>query len=156
MCRQFNLMQILRDLRELTPNQRNAVLACFLGWTLDAFDFFIIVFVLNDIAKEFKTDFPAVTATLFLTLAMRPLGAFKFGIAADRFGPADINDRYSERLGACHHSGHRGDNRSGRDSFRSRATGREIRRSISVQFVSIRNGSAQRKKHSNSTAGEIP
>jgi MFS transporter, SHS family, lactate transporter len=79
-------MQILSDLSDLTPNQRNAVLACFLGWTLDAFDFFIIVFVLKDIAKEFKVDIPSVTATLFLTLAMRPLGAFLFGIVADRFG----------------------------------------------------------------------
>src|ERR1700738_3012215 len=79
-------MQILSDLRDLTPNQRNAVLASFLGWTLDAFDFFIIVFVLKDIAKEFKADIPSVTATLFFTLAMRPLGAFLFGIMADRFG----------------------------------------------------------------------
>jgi SHS family lactate transporter-like MFS transporter len=79
-------MSILRDLRDLTPNQRNAVLASFLGWTLDAFDFFIIVFVLKDIAKEFKVDIPSVTATLFITLAMRPLGAFLFGIMADRFG----------------------------------------------------------------------
>jgi MFS transporter, SHS family, lactate transporter len=79
-------MQILSDLRDLTPNQRNAVLASFLGWTLDAFDFFIIVFVLKDIAKEFKADIPSVTATLFLTLAMRPLGALLFGILADRFG----------------------------------------------------------------------
>jgi SHS family lactate transporter-like MFS transporter len=79
-------MQILRDLRDLTSTQRNAVLASFLGWTLDAFDFFIIVFVLKDIAKEFKADIPAVTATLFLTLAMRPVGAFLFGMVADRFG----------------------------------------------------------------------
>jgi SHS family lactate transporter-like MFS transporter len=79
-------MPILSDLRKLTPNQRNAVLASFLGWTLDAFDFFIIVFVLKDIAKEFKADIPSVTATLFVTLAMRPLGAFLFGIVADRFG----------------------------------------------------------------------
>jgi SHS family lactate transporter-like MFS transporter len=73
-------------LKGLTPTQRNAVLASFLGWTLDSFDFFIIVFVLRDIAIEFKTDIPSVTATLFVTLAMRPLGAFLFGIAADRFG----------------------------------------------------------------------
>ena len=79
-------MPILGELRDLTPNQRNAVLASFLGWTLDAFDFFIIVFVLKDIAKEFKADIPSVTATLFLTLAMRPLGAFLFGMMADRFG----------------------------------------------------------------------
>jgi MFS transporter, SHS family, lactate transporter len=79
-------MQVLSDLRDLTANQRNAVLASFLGWTLDAFDFFIIVFVLKDIAAEFKADIPAVTATLFLTLAMRPVGAFLFGMVADRFG----------------------------------------------------------------------
>jgi MFS transporter, SHS family, lactate transporter len=79
-------MASLRDLKDLTPNQRKVVLACFLGWTLDAFDFFIIVFVLKDIAKEFNTDIPSVTATLFLTLAMRPLGAFLFGMVADRFG----------------------------------------------------------------------
>ena len=79
-------MSILNDLQELTPNQRNVVVATFLGWTLDSFDFFIIVFVFKDIAKEFNTDIPSVTATLFLTLAMRPLGAFIFGILADRFG----------------------------------------------------------------------
>jgi SHS family lactate transporter-like MFS transporter len=79
-------MSILNDLKALTPNQRNAVIATFLGWTLDAFDFFIIVFVFKDIAKEFNTDIPSVTATLFLTLAMRPLGALIFGMAADRFG----------------------------------------------------------------------
>src|SRR5271166_1248618 len=79
-------MSILNDLQALTPNQRNVVVATFLGWTLDAFDFFIIVFVFKDIAKEFNTDIPSVTATLFLTLAMRPLGAFIFGILADRFG----------------------------------------------------------------------
>ena len=79
-------MSYLNALKELTPNQRNVVLSCFLGWTLDSFDFFIIVFVFRDIANEFKRDIPAVTATLFVTLAMRPLGAFLFGIAADRFG----------------------------------------------------------------------
>src|SRR5208337_2442166 len=79
-------MSTLNELKELTPNQRNVVLSCFLGWTLDSFDFFIIVFVFRDIANEFKTDIPSVTATLFVTLAMRPLGAFLFGIAADRFG----------------------------------------------------------------------
>jgi SHS family lactate transporter-like MFS transporter len=87
LCRQIkDSMSILSDLEVLTPNQRNTVVATFLGWTLDAFDFFIIVFVFKDIAKEFNTDIPSVTATLFLTLAMRPVGAFFFGILADRFG----------------------------------------------------------------------
>jgi SHS family lactate transporter-like MFS transporter len=79
-------MSSLDALKELTPNQRNVVVATFLGWTLDSFDFFIIVFVFRDIAYEFNTDIPSVTATLFVTLAMRPLGAFLFGILADRFG----------------------------------------------------------------------
>jgi MFS transporter, SHS family, lactate transporter len=79
-------MSSLSALKELTPNQRNVVLASFLGWTLDSFDFFIVVFVFRDIANEFKTDIPSVTAILFFTLAMRPLGAFLFGIVADKYG----------------------------------------------------------------------
>ena len=58
----------------------------FLGWTLDAFDFFLMVFVLTDIAKEFHTDVTQVTVAILLTLAMRPIGAFLFGRAADRWG----------------------------------------------------------------------
>ena len=79
-------MSALDDLRSLTPQQRNTVIASFLGWTLDAFDFFILVFVLKSIAEEFKTDVPAVSVALFLTLAMRPVGALIFGFAADKFG----------------------------------------------------------------------
>jgi SHS family lactate transporter-like MFS transporter len=69
-----------------TREQRNVTIAAYLGWTLDAFDFFILVFVLKAIADEFKTDVPAVSVALFLTLAMRPLGALIFGFAADKFG----------------------------------------------------------------------
>ena len=79
-------MSALADLRALSPTQRNTVIASYLGWTLDAFDFFILVFVLKDIAAEFHTDVSAVSIALFLTLAMRPLGALIFGLAADRFG----------------------------------------------------------------------
>ena len=79
-------MNFLEQLKTLTPQQRSVVTACFLGWTLDAFDFFILVFVIKDIAKEFGTDIKAVTFTIFLTLAMRPLGAFIFGFIADRYG----------------------------------------------------------------------
>jgi MFS transporter, SHS family, lactate transporter len=57
-----------------------------LGWTLDAFDFFLLVFVLKDIAAEFNTDISNVTLAILLTLAMRPIGAFLFGRAADRWG----------------------------------------------------------------------
>jgi SHS family lactate transporter-like MFS transporter len=79
-------MSAFADLRSLTPSQRNTVIASFLGWTLDAFDFFILVFVLKAIAEEFKTDVSAVSIALFLTLAMRPVGALIFGFAADKFG----------------------------------------------------------------------
>lgn len=79
-------MSVLADLRGLTPQQRNTIIASYLGWTLDAFDFFILVFVLNDIAKEFNTDVSAVSVAVFLTLAMRPLGALLFGLAAEKFG----------------------------------------------------------------------
>jgi SHS family lactate transporter-like MFS transporter len=67
-------------------NQRNAVLAGFLGWTLDAFDFFILTLVVDDIAKSFGRPRPDVAFALTVTLAMRPLGAIVFGIMADRLG----------------------------------------------------------------------
>ncbi|WFU04067.1 MFS transporter [Rhizobium sp. CB3171] len=79
-------MSALDSLRSLSPQQRNTVIAAYLGWTLDAFDFFILVFVLKYIAEEFHTDVPAVSVAIFLTLAMRALGALIFGLAADRFG----------------------------------------------------------------------
>jgi MFS transporter, SHS family, lactate transporter len=69
-----------------TTEQRHVVAASFLGWTLDAFDFFLLVFVLKDIAQEFNTDVTQVTVAILLTLAMRPVGAFLFGRAADRWG----------------------------------------------------------------------
>ena len=70
--------------------QKSVVLATFLGWTLDAFDFFLLVFVLKDIAQEFGTGISDVTIAILLTLAMRPLGAFLFGRAADRYGRRPI------------------------------------------------------------------
>jgi SHS family lactate transporter-like MFS transporter len=70
--------------------QRHTVAACFLSWTLDAFDFFIMVFVLADIAKEFGTGMTAVTIAITLTLAARPLGALLFGYLADRIGRRDV------------------------------------------------------------------
>jgi SHS family lactate transporter-like MFS transporter len=67
-------------------DHRAAVFAGFLGWTLDAFDFFIVVFTLTAIAKEFgKTD-AELALTLTVTLAFRPVGAFIFGLIADRYG----------------------------------------------------------------------
>jgi SHS family lactate transporter-like MFS transporter len=69
-----------------TSEQKHVVAASFLGWSLDAFDFFLLVFVLKDIAQEFGTDISNVTLAILLTLAMRPIGAFLFGRAADRWG----------------------------------------------------------------------
>jgi SHS family lactate transporter-like MFS transporter len=69
-----------------TSEQKHVVAASFLGWSLDAFDFFLLVFVLKDIAEEFHTDISNVTIAILLTLAMRPIGAFIFGRAADRWG----------------------------------------------------------------------
>lgn len=79
-------MSALQSLRALTPQQRNTVIASYLGWTLDAFDFFILVFVLKHIADEFHTDVATVSVAIFLTLAMRPLGALLFGLASDKYG----------------------------------------------------------------------
>jgi SHS family lactate transporter-like MFS transporter len=73
-------------MNERVRQQRHVVAACYLGWTLDAFDFFIMVFVLRDIAQSFTTSLTAVTWAITLTLAMRPVGAFIFGRIADRFG----------------------------------------------------------------------
>jgi len=64
----------------------NALVACFLGWTLDAFDFFVLVFTLPAIAKDFHTDIPAIAKTIAVTLAFRPLGALIFGLMSDRYG----------------------------------------------------------------------
>ena len=63
-----------------------AVGASFFGWTFDAFDFFVLTFMLTDVAKAFGETRPTLTWTLTATLAMRPVGAFVFGIMADRVG----------------------------------------------------------------------
>jgi SHS family lactate transporter-like MFS transporter len=79
-------MEFLGHFRRLTPVQRNTFVACFLGWSLDAFDFFILTFCVSAIATEFQEKVSAVVAAVSLTLAMRPVGAFLFGMMADRFG----------------------------------------------------------------------
>ncbi len=70
----------------LNVQQRKVVIAAFLGWTLDAFDFFILVFTLPAIAETFHVRVPDVAYAIFLTLAMRFIGAFIFGRLADRYG----------------------------------------------------------------------
>src|SRR5450830_1872864 len=79
-------MDLLAEWKTFNRQQRNAFIASFLGWTLDAFDFFLMVFVLRAVAAEFHTDVKAVSLAVVLTLAMRPLGALVFGMLADRFG----------------------------------------------------------------------
>jgi MFS transporter, SHS family, lactate transporter len=64
----------------------SALVASFLGWTLDAFDFFILVFVLPNVARDFGKDIPALALTITVTLAFRPVGALIFGLLADRYG----------------------------------------------------------------------
>lgn len=77
---------MIEALRGWTPAQRHVVAASFLGWTLDAFDFFLLVFVLKDVAAEFDATVATVAVALTLTLGLRPVGAFLFGRLADRYG----------------------------------------------------------------------
>jgi len=65
---------------------RHAVLAGFLGWTLDAFDFFVIVFLYDTLSHQFGVSKTAIVFTTTATLALRPVGAFLFGLLADRYG----------------------------------------------------------------------
>src|SRR5712691_10756483 len=79
-------MEAIRLFKILNRDQRNTFLACFLGWTLDAFDFFLLTFVVRDISGEFSVSIVKVTFAITLTLMMRPLGALIFGMLGDRFG----------------------------------------------------------------------
>jgi SHS family lactate transporter-like MFS transporter len=79
-------MSILDHLQKLTRPQRHAFVAAFLGWTLDSLDFFLLVFCVNAIAGEFRTQPSAVLGGVVLTQAFRPVGALLFGMLADRYG----------------------------------------------------------------------
>ncbi len=83
-------MTFLHPFRDLTRPQRHAFIASLAGWALDAFDFFLYVFAVKSIAGEFRTDVAAVSQGIFLTLAMRPLGALVFGWLAERYGRRPI------------------------------------------------------------------
>jgi len=69
-----------------TPRWQLAVGSGILGWVLDAFDFFVVVFLFDTLAARFDVSKAAIVYTLTLTLAMRPVGALLFGSLADRFG----------------------------------------------------------------------
>ena len=79
-------MEAIRLFKSLNPVQRKTFLACFLGWALDALDFFLLTFVLIPLAHDFDRSIPQVAFAITLTLMMRPVGAFIFGLLGDRFG----------------------------------------------------------------------
>ena len=79
-------MTAFAALRVLDRTQRHTVLACFLGWTLDAFDYFLLVFLMPYIAQDFHVGITEISFAILLTLAFRPLGALIFGRLADRYG----------------------------------------------------------------------
>src|SRR5213596_1291272 len=72
--------------RAAASDQNATVAAGFLGWMLDAFDFFLVVMTLTAIAKDFGKSDAAIALSITLTLAFRPVGAFIFGLLADRYG----------------------------------------------------------------------
>src|SRR3984957_10834489 len=69
-----------------TPGWQFAVSAGILGWVLDAFDFFVVIFLVDTLAANFHVEKRAVVWTISIALAMRPIGALIFGSLADRFG----------------------------------------------------------------------
>ena len=79
-------MEALRLFKTLTRDQRNTFVACFLGWALDALDFFLVTFVLVPIGHDFGESIPKVAFAITLTLMMRPVGALIFGWLGDKFG----------------------------------------------------------------------
>ncbi len=79
-------MEAVQLFKSLDRNQRKTFLACFLGWALDAFDFFLLTFVIVPMAGDFGVSIAEITYAITLTLAMRPVGAFIFGLLGDRFG----------------------------------------------------------------------
>ncbi|GAA4401323.1 MFS transporter [Tsukamurella soli] len=74
------------DAPKLSADQRNSFAAAYLGWTMDAFDYFIVVLVYADIAKDFHVSVEKMAFITTMTLIMRPVGAFLFGLWADRKG----------------------------------------------------------------------
>src|SRR6266403_1123030 len=78
-------VEAIRLFKLLNRDQRNTFVACFLGWTLDAFDFFLLTFVIVPMAHDFGTSVADLTYAIAITLAMRPVGA--------------LRDRHGRRMG---------------------------------------------------------
>ena len=80
-------LETIHSPSQLSQSDRwHAVTASFLGWTLDAFDFFVLVFMFDNLAEHFHVKKSAIVATTVATLALRPVGALLFGLLADRYG----------------------------------------------------------------------
>lgn len=79
-------MAFFREFKRLNSVQRNTFAACFLGWTLDAFDFFLLTVCLKAIAADFHVGIKQIAEAIFFTLVMRPVGALIFGLMAERYG----------------------------------------------------------------------
>jgi MFS transporter, SHS family, lactate transporter len=79
-------MGSVQPFRRLDSTQRRAFSACFLGWTLDAFDFFLLTFCLDAIAVTFHVSLVTAAKSIFWTLLMRPVGALVFGALAEKLG----------------------------------------------------------------------
>ena len=79
-------MTAISQFRDLSKDSRNAFISALLGWTMDAFDYFLVVLVYADIAEDFGVSLTKMAFLTTVTLLMRPVGALLFGIWADRIG----------------------------------------------------------------------
>ncbi|HEX4140021.1 MAG TPA: MFS transporter [Candidatus Methylacidiphilales bacterium] len=84
------MTSLLSDLAALNRAQWAAFIAAVLGWTLDAFDFFLMVFVVKAVAHDFHATIAQVSLSIAFTLMLRPFGAFFFGWLAEKFGRRPI------------------------------------------------------------------
>src|SRR4029079_6308883 len=82
----MGLPMLREQARGLTRDQRNAFVAAWLGWAMDAFDYFLLVFVITDVAGSLDTRKPKGAVATTRTLAARPIGAALFGYWADKKG----------------------------------------------------------------------
>ena len=80
------MSELPREVSGENSDRWHAMAAGLLGWTLDAFDFFVVIFLLDTLAEHFRVPKSDIVLTITATLAMRPLGALLFGMMADRYG----------------------------------------------------------------------